>query len=85
MAAKYLLYNTAKMETVKKTYKDCVKEMDDLQTKMQTMVDDIKEGWQSKAGDAFFTKYDDEWLKGFKQYREVLDHMADNLGRRRVR
>lgn len=26
-----------------------------------------------------FDKYDNEWLKGFKQYKEVLQHMAENL------
>ena len=75
----YLKYDTEKMESVKTTYNACVADMDALQSKMQTMVDEVRDAWKSEAGDAFFDKYDNEWLKGFKQYKEVLQHMAENL------
>lgn len=75
----YLKYDTEKMESVKITYNACVADMDAIQSKMQTMVDEVRDAWKSEAGDAFFDKYDNEWLKGFKQYKEVLQHMAENL------
>ena len=75
----YLKYDTEKMKSVKRTYNECVTEMDALQSKMQAMVDDVRDAWKSEAGDAFFDKYDNEWLKGFTQYKEVLKHMAANL------
>lgn len=75
----YLKYDTEKMESVKTTYNACVADMDAIQSKMQTMVDEVRDAWKSEAGDAFFDKYDNEWLKGFKQYKEVLQHMAENL------
>lgn len=75
----YLKYDTEKMESVKATYNACVADMDALQTKMQAMVDEVRDAWKSEAGDAFFDKYDNEWLKGFTQYKEVLQHMAENL------
>ena len=75
----YLQYDTEKMIEVKNTYNDAVSKMEDIKSKMQKMVDDVKEGWDTEAGDAFFEKYDEEWLKGFNQYKEVLTHMAENL------
>lgn len=75
----YLKYDTDKMDSVKQTYNQCVSEMDSLQSKMQVVVDDVRDAWKTEAGDAFFDKYDNEWLKGFTQYKEVLSHVASNL------
>lgn len=75
----YLQYDTEKMTDVKQTYVDAVSKMTEIQKKMQKMVDSVKDGWDSDAGTAFFEKYDEEWLKGFNQYKEVLTHMAENL------
>lgn len=75
----YLKYDTEKMDSAQRVYNECVTTMDSLQSKMQAMVDDVKDAWRSDAGDAFFKKYDDEWLKGFTHYKEVLSHMASNL------
>ena len=75
----YLQYDTEKMTEVKQTYVDAVSKMTEIQKKMQKMVDSVKDGWDSDAGTAFFEKYDEEWLKGFNQYKEVLTHMAENL------
>lgn len=79
MGKDYLKYDTDKMADTKRIYNECVTSMDTLQTKMETMVDEVKEAWKSEAGEAFFDKYDNEWLKGFVQYKEVLTHMAENL------
>lgn len=75
----YLQYDTEKMTEVKQTYVNEVSKMEDIKSKMQKMVDDVKEGWDTEAGNAFFEKYDEEWLKGFNQYIEVLTHMSENL------
>lgn len=75
----YLKYDTEKMQSVKDTYNECISSMDELQSSMQAMVDEVRDAWKSEAGDAFFDKYDNEWLKGFTQYKEVLQHMAANL------
>lgn len=75
----YLQYDTEKMTEVKRTYVDAVSKMTEIQKKMQIMVDSVKDGWDSDAGTAFFEKYDEEWLKGFNQYKEVLTHMSENL------
>lgn len=75
----YLKYDIEKMLEVKQVYTDAVSKMTEIQKKMQKMVDSVKEGWNTEAGDAFFEKYDEEWLKGFNQYKEVLTHMSENL------
>lgn len=51
----YLKYDTEKMESVKTTYNACVADMDAIQSKMQTMVDEVRDAWKSEAGDAFLT------------------------------
>lgn len=79
MGNDYLKYNTDKMAATKRKYMDCVRDMEHIQSKMKKMVDEVRDAWKSEAGDAFFDKYDNEWLKGFVQYKEVLSHMAENL------
>ena len=75
----YLKYDTEQMGETKRIYKECVNDMETLKAKMEKMVEDVRDGWKSEAGTAFFDKYDNEWLQGFVQYKEVLTHMADNL------
>lgn len=75
----YLKYDIEKMIEVKNAYVKAVEQMESIKTNMQNMVDEVKEGWDTEAGDAFFEKYDEEWLKGFNQYEEVLTHMSENL------
>ena len=75
----YLKYDTDKMFSVKLSYDIAVNDLETLKNKMQAMVDSVKEGWDTDAGKAFFEKYNDEWLKGFNQYKEVLGHMSENL------
>ncbi len=75
----YLKYDTEAMLEVKSTYEKAYQAMNDIETEMKNMVDEVKEGWDTDAGEAFFQKYNDEWLKGFQQYKEVLYHMAYNL------
>ena len=75
----YLKYDIDKMLEVKQVYADAVSKMTEIQKTMQKMVDSVKDGWDSDAGKAFFEKYDEEWLKGFTQYKQVLRHMSENL------
>ena len=83
--ADYLKYDTEQMATTRRIYLECINGTDTsdgmlaIQTKMQAMVNEVKDAWKSEAGEAFFEKYDNEWLKGFTQYKEVLEHMAENL------
>jgi len=83
--ADYLKYDTEQMAETRRIYKECIFGSDGtggllgIQAKMQVMVDEVKEAWQSEAGEAFFDKYNNEWLKGFVHYQEVLEHMADRL------
>lgn len=75
----YLQYDTDTINNVKTQYVNYVTKMDEIQYNMKKMVDEIREAWRSEAGDAFFDKFDNEWLKGFEQYKEVLNHMSDIL------
>ena len=43
----YLQYDTEKMIEVKQAYVNAVSKMEDIKSKMQKMVDDAKEGWDT--------------------------------------
>ena len=72
-------YDTDIMRNTSQKYKECSEIMNEIKEGMQDMADSLRDSWKSEAGEAFFEKYDDEWLKSFVHYKEVLDHMAENL------
>lgn len=74
-----LKYNTEAMDNVVKSYRECADQMDQLYNQMQNLVDNLGEAWKTEAGNEFFKKFDDEWVEGFNQYKEVLRHMANSL------
>ena len=53
--------------------------MKNLRNKLQRATDDIRSGWKSKAGKKFFSKFDDEWLKNFNDYIDVIEYMSNNM------
>lgn len=67
------------LETAKSEYSSYAQQMSDLKDKLVGAVDDIRDGWKSDAGDAFFTKFDDEWKKNFDDYINVINHMSSNM------
>lgn len=67
------------LETAKTKYSSYAQDMSALKTKLETAVDDIRNGWKSDAGNAFFTKFDDEWKKNFDDYINVINHMSSNM------
>jgi WXG100 family type VII secretion target len=74
-----LKVNEEALKKAKVTYREQSQRMRDLKSKLSTAVDGIKDGWDSKAGDAFFTKYDNEWVQNIKDYIDVIQHMSDNM------
>lgn len=75
----YLKYDTEIIDKTKRTYSEKANDMKSLQKEMESAVNNLRDCWKSEAGDAFFNKYSDEWVKGITQYQEVLAHMAKNL------
>lgn len=51
------------LDKAKTSYSTYAQDMTNLKTTLENAVNDIRSGWQSDAGDAFFTKFDDEWEK----------------------
>lgn len=74
-----LKVNEESLKKAKGTYQEQAQRMRALKAKLSTAVSGIKEGWDSKAGDAFFKKYDNEWEKNITDYSEVIQHMSDNM------
>lgn len=74
-----LKFSEEALSEAKATYSNLAQEMRDLKAKLTTAVDDIREGWNSSAGDEFFKKYDDEWIKNIDDYIDVIQHMSDNI------
>lgn len=74
-----LIVSEEAMETARTGYLDCASRMTTLRDTLKTAVEDIRSGWKSDAGTAFFEKFDDEWLKNFNDYIAVIEHMGDNM------
>jgi WXG100 family type VII secretion target len=64
------------LDSAKNSYSTYASDMSALKTKLETAVDDIRNGWKSDAGDVFFTKFDDEWKKNFDDYINVINHKS---------
>lgn len=60
-------------------YSDYADRMETLQKTLKTAVEEIRGGWDSDGGKAFFEKFDDEWYKNFTDYINVIRHMASNV------
>lgn len=69
------------MQSAKKEYDNCVTRMTSLRDNLKIAVDDIRAGWKSDGGKAFFEKFDDQWYKNFNDYIAVIGHMSDNMDR----
>lgn len=74
-----LIISEEAMQIAKTGYDDCAERMKTLRNTLKNAVDEIRSGWDSEAGKAFFEKFDDEWLKNFDDYIAVIKHMSDNM------
>ena len=73
-------YDETALGNAKASYEQYAADMKALRELLTGDVKDLKtSAWQSKAADAFFTKFDDEWKKNMKKYEDVINHMADNM------
>lgn len=74
-----LMFSEEALKKARDIYSDQAQEMRNLKAKLTTTVNDIREGWNTSAGDEFFKKYDDQWMKNITDYIDVIQHMSDNM------
>ncbi len=74
-----LIINQEQLQTAQTKYSEYAQQMDDLRKTLKDAVDNIRDSWQSEAGEVFFSKFDEDWEKNVKDYVNVLNHMADNM------
>ncbi len=74
-----LKINEEILNRTKLTYQEQAQRMIDLKAKLSVAVEDIKDGWDTQAGDAFFEKYGTEWEKNISKYIEVIQIMSRNM------
>jgi WXG100 family type VII secretion target len=74
-----LVVNDEIMKVTQEKYEELATAMEELKRDLTEAMNNIRAGWDSGAGDAFFAKYDDEWLRAVSDYTDVLRHMADNI------
>ena len=67
------------LETAQNNYSSYAQRMKSLMEKLVKAMEEVRGGWDSDAGKAFFEKFDDEWKKNFDDYTKVVEHMADNM------
>lgn len=54
--------------------------MESLRATLEAQVDELRNtAWKTQAAEAFFKKFDDQWLKNMDQYSDVIEHMSDNM------
>lgn len=74
-----LIISEEAMKTAEKEYNEYAKEMRTLQQTLKNAVDEIKDGWNSDAGQKFFKQFEDEWYKHMSDYIAVIEHMGENM------
>lgn len=74
-----LVISEEAMENAQREYDECAQRMRTLKTKLQNAVSDVRAGWDTEAGKAFFSKFDDEWCKHLSDYIAVIEHMSGNM------
>lgn len=74
-----LKFNVDALKKARDVYSEQAQEMRNLKQKLSSAVEDIREGWNSSAGDEFFSKYDEQWMKNITDYIDVIQHMSDNM------
>lgn len=79
MASTPLKISEEAMESAKSGYDSCGERMKSLRDTLKSAVDEIRIGWDSDGGKAFFKKFDDEWYKNFNDYIAVIEHMSENM------
>ena len=79
MASARLKISEEAMDAAKSSYDDCVEKMKQLRKNLKKAVEEIRSGWDSDGGEAFFVKFDDEWYKNFNDYIAVMEHMSENI------
>ena len=79
MASARLKISEEAMDAAKSSYDDCVEKMKQLRKILKKAVEEIRSGWDSDGGKAFFKKFDDEWYKNFNDYIAVMEHMSENI------
>ena len=73
-------YDETALGNAKSEYEQFAADMKALRELLEGDVNDLKSSaWQSKAADAFFKKFNDEWKENMQKYEAVITHMADNM------
>jgi WXG100 family type VII secretion target len=73
------MFSEEALKKARDIYNEQAQEMRNLKAKLTAAVDDIREGWNSSAGDEFFKKYDEQWIVNINDYIDVIQHMSDNM------
>lgn len=74
-----LMINNDSLKRAQDKYNAQAQRMIELRIQMVAAINDIRSGWRSDGADAFFEKFDVQWLKNFTDYTEVIRHMAKSL------
>lgn len=79
MADNYLKIDDDALSQAQKKYAELSSDMVALKDKLETAVSGLKSGWNSDGGDAFFKKFNDQWIRNIQDYSDVIEHMSFNV------
>ena len=78
--ANYFVYDKDAFQAAIKEYDAAIEEFNTLKNDTKTSIGELKErGWNSKAGQEFFSKYSDDWEPVLDDYVELLDYLKHCL------
>ncbi len=79
MAESDLKFDTDKMLEASNAYLSDASDMKTLRDNLKKALDDLKSGWDTEAGAAFFAKFEEDWYENVGDYAAVIEYMGNNL------
>lgn len=76
-----LKVSTDQMQIAIDNYTNLYEKINTLKENLQKVIEDLKDVyWQSEGGEAFFKKYNEDWVKNVDVYLKVLEFLKTELG-----
>lgn len=72
-------FNTETLRNQASQIHKIAEELKTAKTNLSAAVEDLREDWQTGAGDKFFEKYDSDWLKILDNHIKLLEDLVDAL------
>lgn len=77
--ANYFEYDSEIFSSTSKIYGNASTNLKGFKLTMDYQLSTMRKDWNSKAGETFFEKYDDDWRTIINQYIALLDFLKESI------